>query len=104
MKFEVLKVAMMKNPVPRIWHHVGNTGVYFVGTCCLHHQSSPWTSTTVPLRTLIQLVLQVCWHEVLTTHYIGTNYREYSVNVRHYICNWPWWYTTQGTLSTSGCV
>lgn len=106
MKFEVLKV-LMKNPVLRIWHHADNTGVYFVGTCCLHHQSSPWTSRAVLLRTLIQLVSQVCWQMkfwqpitlVLTTEDIL-----WMCVIIFATDQLPWWHTTQGSLWSLDCV
>jgi hypothetical protein len=106
MKFEVIKV-LMKNPVLRIWHHVDNTGVYFAGTCCLHHQSSPWTSRTVLLTNLIQLVLQVCWEIkfwqtitlVLTTENIL-----WMCVIIFATDQLPWWHTTPGSLWSSDCI
>jgi len=106
MKFEVLK-ALMTNPVLRIWNYVYNTGVYFAGTCCLHHQSSPWTSRTIRLRTLIQLVLQICWQMkfwqpitlVLTTEDVL-----WMCVIIFATDQLPWWHTTLGSRWSLDCV
>jgi hypothetical protein len=84
-----------------------NIRVYFVGTCCFHHQSSPWNSRTVLLRTLIWLVLQVRWQMkfwqpitlVLTTEDIL-----WMCVILFETDPLPWCPTTQGSLRTSACV
>jgi hypothetical protein len=84
-----------------------NTGVYFVGTCCFHHQSSPWNSRTVLLRTLIRLVLQVPWEMKFWQPVTLVSTAEDILWMWAIIFATdplPWWNTTLGSIRPSVCV